>query len=319
MDSVQPAGNAPAPVTRGLEGRNPLRPSGPVASRHKKHGKGIITVTCLLAPAVVALVLFRFAPALTAVKSSLQDRSGSWTIENYTYFFTTPAFTGMLKTTLIFNVVINPLQVFLALVLAVLLAQKVAGSKWVRLLAFAPTTLPAAVAAIVWNVAYRPSDGLINGFLELLGIPAQPWLTSSDQAMWAIIIMASWVGVGYWMMFLLAGMQDIPGELYEAAALDGAKWWRRLFSITIPLLRRQIAFVLVATTAVNFLMFAPVQIMTEGGPNGSTNLIMYSAYTQAFTFNDQSLANVHVVITVTLLLAIVGLQFYLLREKGAKK
>lgn len=287
--------------------------------KRKRRNRHLVAVVSLLAPAALALVLFRFVPALEAVRSSLTDRDGTWTLDNYVYFFTTPEFTDMLKTTLVFNLIINPLQVLLALVLAVLLVQNVRGSKWVRLLAFAPTTLPAAVAAIVWNVAYRPNDGLINGFLELVGIPGQPWLTSSDQALWAIIIMASWVGVGYWMVFLLAGMQDIPESLYEAAALDGAKWWRRLVAITIPLLRRQLAFVLVATTAVNFLMFAPVQIMTDGGPNGSTNLIMFSAYKQAFTFNDQSLASVHVVITVALLLAIVSIQFYLLREKEPKK
>ena len=106
----------------------------------------------------------------------------------------------------------------------------------------------------------------------MLGIPPQPFLTSPQQALLSIMILLSWIGVGYWMMFLIAGINDIPATYYEAAAIDGASAWRQLWSITLPLLRRPLAFVLVADTVSNFLVFAPVQILTKGGPNGSTNL-----------------------------------------------
>jgi multiple sugar transport system permease protein len=269
-----------------------------------------------LLPAVLALVLFRFLPVYIAVDESLRDRSGALTLETYRHLFTSPQFVDMLQTTLVFNALINPIQVIAALGLALLLNQRLPGTAAWRTIAFAPTALPVAVSAIVWNVAFRSADGPINAVLEAVGLPAQPWLTSPDQAMWAIIIMASWVGIGYWMVFLLAALQEVPRSTLEAAAIDGAGYWRALFHIVLPQMRRQLAFVLIATTIVNFLMFAPIQIMTSGGPTGATNLIMYSAYTQAYRFNDPGLAAAHVVIVMALLLVIVSVQFVLMRARG---
>lgn len=284
-----------------------------VRTPHKR--RVLYIALLLLAPAVISLALFRLWPAGKAVLTSFEEISGGFGFGNYEYLFTTPDFQQMLLVTLLFNLVINPVQVILALALALLIQQRLPGTTLWRMLAFAPTALPIAVGAIVWNVAFRTEDGPINAFLASLGLDKIPWLTTSTFAMTAVIIMACWVGVGYWMVFLLAGLNEIPQSIYQAAEIDGAGWWRTTFSIVIPLIRRQLLFVLIATTVVNFLMFAPIQIMTSGGPNGSTNLIMYSAYNQAFGFNDQPLAAAHVVIIMAILLVIVGVQFKLLKGK----
>lgn len=168
---------------------------------------------------------------------------------------------------------------------------------------------------MVWNVIFRPDDGVGNSILAVFGLPPQPFLTSPDQALPSIIVLLSWIGVGYWMLFLIAGINEIPSELYEAAQIDGASAVRQFFSITLPLLRRPLAFVLVADTVSNFLVFAPVQMLTKGGPEGATNLLMYDIYTRAFTLGDLNRAQAEVVILVLITLVVVALQFRMLRSE----
>jgi multiple sugar transport system permease protein len=214
----------------------------------------------------------------------------------------------------VFTILINPLQVATAFLLAVLYTRKAAGSKIWRSLVILPIAVPPAVSAVIWSVIYRP-DGLANAFLDLLGLPAQPFLTSPQQALASIMVLLSWIGVGYWMMFLIAGINDIPRSYYEAASLDGASAWRQLWTITFPLVRRPLAFVLVADTVSNLLVFAPVQILTKGGPEGSTNLLMYDIFTRAYTLGDLNTAQAEVVILVLITLVIVALQFRLLKTE----
>ena len=223
------------------------------------------------------------------------------------------SFRQSLATTLLFGLIVNPLQILLALALAVLLTQRLPGNQVWRTLIFLPVAVPLLVSAVVWGIAFRP-DGPINALLGAIGFAPQPFLTSPRQALLSIVILASWVGVGYWMMFLIAGLQDIPPDYTEAAAIDGAGWWGAFVQITLPLLRRPLAFVLVADTVANFLLFAPVQVLTRGGPAEATNLIMFEIYRQAYTFGDLGLASAEVVIVVLVLLAIVGLEFRLLQE-----
>jgi multiple sugar transport system permease protein len=272
-----------------------------------------------LLPALLALVLLRLAPAAVALVDSLSRTTllGGTSfvgLGNYLELFANPDFQNSLAVTLLFAVIINPLQIAAALALAMLFTRRAAGSRFWRSLVILPIAVPPAVSAVVWSVIYRP-DGLANAFLAVLGIPPQPFLTSPYQALLSIVILLSWIGVGYWMMFLIAGLNDIPSSYYEAASLDGASWWRQTWSITLPLLRRPLAFVLVADTVSNFLVFAPVQILTKGGPNGSTNLLMHDLYTRAYTFGDVNKAQAEVVILVLVTVVIVAAQFRLLKTE----
>ncbi len=271
-----------------------------------------------LAPALVSLALLRIIPAVVALKDSLFAESllrggrAFVGLGNYTALLSSADFRHTLLVTLIFTVIVNPLQIAVAFLLAVLYVQRAAGSRIWRSLVILPIAAPPAVSAVIWSVIYRP-DGLGNSVLDLLHLPAQPFLTSSSQALPSIIVLLSWIGVGYWMLFLIAGINDIPDEVQEAASLDGITAWRRLWSITLPLVRRPLAFVLVADTVSNLLVFAPVQILTKGGPNGSTNLLMYDVYTRAYAIGDLHTAQAEVILLVLVSLVIVGLQFRLLR------
>ncbi|MEU7853996.1 sugar ABC transporter permease [Nonomuraea sp. NPDC049141] len=273
-----------------------------------------------LAPALVALLALRLIPAAIAVGSSLRHTSlvtGETSfvgLGNYATLFEDPTFLQSVKVTLVFSLIVNPLQIAVALALAVLYTQKFAGVRFLRSLVILPIAVPPAVSAAIWSVAYRP-DGMLNAVLHVLGIPQQPFLTSPQQALWCLIVLLSWIGVGYWMMFLIAGMQDIPRELYEAAGIDGASSWARFWHVTLPLLRRPLAFVLVADTVSNFLVFAPVQMLTNGGPQGSTNVTMFDIFTRAYSVGDLNLAQAEVMLLVLVVLAVVIVQFRLLRAK----
>jgi multiple sugar transport system permease protein len=136
-------------------------------------------------------------------------------------------------------------------------------------------------------------------------------LTSPAQALGSIILIASWIGVPYWMIFFLAGLQDIPRTLYESAAIDGAGRWQAFWRVTLPLLRRTTTFVLVADTAANFLLFVPVYVLTQGGPTGSTDLLMYEVYRAGFIASDMGRAAALTVILLLATLVVVFLELML--------
>ncbi|QMU96270.1 sugar ABC transporter permease [Microbacterium esteraromaticum] len=290
--------------------------AAPNRGRRRRRGTALAALA-FLAPALAALILLRLLPAGLAVRESFFARSffGGGEIfvgfERYAELFTSPDFLNSLQVTLVFAIIINPLQVGAAFLLAYLYTRRAAGSRIWRSFVILPIAAPAAVAAVVWSVIYRP-DGLANALLAVFGIPAQPFLNSPDQSLAAIIVLLSWTAVGYYMLFLIAGINDIPAELYEAASIDGASAWHKLWHITLPMCRRPLAFVLVADTVHNFLVFAPVQILTQGGPQGSTDLLMYDIYERAYTLGDTNAANAEVVVLVVITLLVVLAQFRLL-------
>ncbi|TCC31460.1 carbohydrate ABC transporter permease [Kribbella sindirgiensis] len=279
--------------------------------------QGLIALA-FLAPALVCLAVLRIVPAISAVVESFYTESllrGGRVfagLGNYTDLLSNKDFRQSVGVTLLFTVLVNPIQVAVSFLLAVLFTQRAAGAKLWRTLVILPIATPPAVSAVIWSVIYRP-DGLANGVLERLGLPAQPFLTSPSQVLPSLIVLLSWIGVGYWMLFLIAGIQEVPEEVREAALLDGAGPWRRMISVVLPLVRRPLAFVLVADTVSNLLVFAPVQILTKGGPNGNSNLLMYDVYSRAYAIGDIHVAQAEVVILVALTLAIVAAQFRLLR------
>ncbi len=284
---------------------------------HRRIRANLPAALLFLAPAAAALLILRVVPAGIALWQSFFHRSllagGSVFVglRNYTDLFTDPGFLGALRVTVLFSLIINPVQIAASFALAVLYTRRFAGTSLWRSLVILPVAAPAAVATVIWSVIYR-ADGLANALLRAVGIPPQPFVSSSGQALLSIIVLLSWTGVGYWMLFLIAGINDIPTSYYEAASLDGATAWRQIWGITLPLVRRPLAFVLIADTVANFLVFAPAQILTQGGPNGSTNLLMYDIYSRAYTAGDVNTAYAEVVLLVLLTLGIVAVQFRLL-------
>jgi multiple sugar transport system permease protein len=265
-----------------------------------------------LAPALIGLATFRLVPILIALVGGFQTTTirGDTRfagLANYADLATDPIFWGSVKTTFVFNLLINPFQVVVALGLALLVFRPAPGVTFFRAAFFAPMCVSLPIVAILWNIMLDPQLGPVNGLLRALGLAAQPFFRSEDQALLTMIGIASWKGCGYWMMFLLAGLYAIPEELHEAARIDGATGLQRFRFVTLPLLRRPILFVLIADTAINFLFFAPVYIITNGGPNGATELLMFQAYQSAFAYlnHGRALAISTIILVIIALVATV--------------
>jgi multiple sugar transport system permease protein len=176
-----------------------------------------------------------------------------------------------------------PLRLVIALLLAVLLNQKVKAMSVFRTLFYLPTVTAMIAVATLWQWAFEPAFGIINNALKAFGIKGPAWLGDPAWAMPAIIIVACWQ-VGQQMLIFLAGLQSIPVQLYEVAELDGAPWWRRFFGVTLPLLSPIVFFNMVVGIIQSFQVFAKIYIMTGGGPVNSTEVYVMYLYTRAFTY-----------------------------------
>jgi multiple sugar transport system permease protein len=279
-------------------------------------------LVALLAPALLGLLVFHLYPIAIAVVSSfyttVHGRTVYTGLENYESLISDHVFWRSLRVTLWFNLLVNPIQIAISLGLALLYIRKFPGASVYRIFFLIPIGVSVPVAAIVWRIMLS-QGGLVNGLLDLVGVAPQPWLTSSSLALYSVIAIATWKGASYWMIFIVGGLQNISPELYDAARIDGVRPWQRLLFITLPLLRPALLFVLAADVSINFLLFAPIYMLTQGGPAGSTDVLMYEAYKQGFIFGDMGRAMAMVVVIVAILLIVVGLQFRLLsaREQGA--
>lgn len=281
----------------------------------------VLLISALLAPALIGLVVFRLYPVALAASDSLFNMVRGQQVfvgfDNYLSLLSDTTFWKSMQVTLWFNLLINPIQIALALGLALLYVQNFRGVTLYRVLFLIPIGVSLPTAVIIWRIMLT-QDGLVNGLIGIGGVPAQPWLTSEGLALYSIIAIATWKGISYWMIFIIGGLQTISPEIYDAARIDGVKAWQRLIFITIPLLRPTLLFVLVADVTINFLLFAPIFMLTQGGPADSTNVLMYEAYKSGFIFGDMGRAMAIIVVVVAILLVIVGLQFKLLSGREAR-
>jgi multiple sugar transport system permease protein len=268
---------------------------------------------------MVGLGLFKLYPIVEGLRLSFYEvRPIARTQEfiglaNFLELIRDPVILKAIWNTLFFNLVVTPTQIALALGLAVLVNRKGRVIQGFRSLFFMPAVISLVVASIIWKLMYAPDSGLINGLLISLGIPAQTFLTGQSQAMASLMGMVVWKGVGYWMVILLAGLKDIPEGIQEAAIVDGAGPTKRFFAITLPLLSPTLLFVMVADTVINFLLFVPVYVMTQGGPSEATTLLMFEVYRNAFVYTRFGYASA---ISTALLLVIalaVSIQMRFLR------
>ena len=195
-----------------------------------------------------------------------------------------PTFLRSLINTFTFVLVIVPGQGGLALIMALLVNQRLRGRYVFRTIYFSPVVTSMAVLAIVWTFLYNPDQGLINRFLSAITFgQLQPdWLISADSALLAVIILSAWQAAGFQMVIFLAGLQGIPQALYEAAQIDGGNTWQQFRHVTIPQLRNTTIFVIISTTILAFRLFTQVDVMTKGGPQDSTVTVVFHAVNTGF-------------------------------------
>jgi putative chitobiose transport system permease protein len=251
-----------------------------------------------LAPALLVLSLAVFWPAFQAFLLSFTEygynltKAPTWVgWKNFARLWQDPIFWKTLVNTLIYLVGVVPLLVFLPLGLAILVNQKLRGIHWFRLAYYTPVIISIVVAGIAWRWLYA-ENGLFNQLLKLFGILQPiPWLTSPNLAIFSVMAVTIWKGLGYYMVIYLAGLQGIPGELYEAAALDGSEGWRKHVDVTLPLMRPYLTLVTVISAISAMKVFEEVYIMTQGGPLDSSKTIVYYVYEQAFQNLEVSYAS----------------------------
>lgn len=231
-------------------------------------------------------------------------------LENYQRLLSDSTFHTALLNTLYYAVFHIPLTLVAALGLAVLLNQKLRGVAFFRTVAFFPYITSIVAIAVVWNMLFSPEAGPVNQFLEAIGIANPPgWTTSTDWAMPAIILVSIWRDMGYYMLLFLAGLQAIPGELYEAARIDGANAWQRFRNVTLPGLRPTTFFVTVMLTIGSFKVFDLILVMTNGGPGTATLVLSQYIYDTGFVERDFGYASTVAIVLFLICIGVTVLQF----------
>ncbi len=248
-----------------------------------------LTVLAFLLPSAVPLLLFVLGPMVAAAWVSLHKWNllapMQWVgLDNYLKLFTDPITGDVFLHTVYYIVGYLPLVYLGGLALALALNTALKGRSFLRGIYFLPVVTSWIVVALVWRWLLSPSNGVINTALAALGIQGPGWWTDPHWAMPAIIFASSWKDLGFVMVILLAGLQAIPTDLYDAAKVDGAGWWRRLVSVTLPLLSPSTFFVIVISLINGFQVFDQVYAMTGGGPNGASEVVVQQIYDLTFRY-----------------------------------
>jgi len=284
----------------------------------------------MASPALIGLFFFLLLPFVLAVglsftnyrfNSPLPIRWIGW--ENYARMFADAGFQRALLNNLCFAAVIVPLQTALALGLALLVNRPLKRMVFFRTVFFMPVIYPMALVSVVWALMLAPGPtGMMNQFLHTISFGAwnpTDFLRHSMLAMPAIMLMSIWQGVGYQMVILLAGLQAIPRELYEAAAIDRAGRWQQFWHVTLPQLRNTILFVVMVTTILAFRLFDQVWILTQGGPQDATTTVMFESFVAARERNQVGLGAAMAVVFFALVCLVALAQHFLVRQERQMK
>jgi multiple sugar transport system permease protein len=250
-----------------------------------------IAAYLLSAPAILCLFGILILPTLATVVLSFTDwqfgaRTLRWIgIGNYLHLVEDRVFWKSLGNTVLYVSVVVPVSVGLGLVVALLIEAGTSGRAFYRAAYFLPVTATLIAMATVWEIMLHPSIGLVNVVIEALGLPKQNWLKDRDLALFTLAGIGIWQALGLNMVLLLAGLKSIPRDLYEAAAVDGADGpWTRFVTVTLPMLGPALSFVLIVSAIRSFQVFDTVAVLTEGGPNKATEVLLYTMYQEGFSF-----------------------------------
>ncbi|MFP7491773.1 carbohydrate ABC transporter permease [Bacillus paralicheniformis] len=243
-----------------------------------------------LGPSLLILSVFLVIPSIMAVYYAFTDyylltpdMRKFVGFDNFIKLFKDPIFLKSLSNTLKFVVLVIPLQIGAALGLALLLNKKRKANTFFKVAYFSPVVMSLVVISVLWLYLLNPNEGMINNVLTHVGLPPQPFLTSPEQAIFTIVFVSVWQGAGFQMLIFLAGLQNIPGDVYEAAQLDGMNKWQRFIYITLPLLKPTSIFIFITTLISAFKLLVQPMVMTQGGPVNSTMTVVYYIYQTGFT------------------------------------
>lgn len=270
----------------------------------------------LLLPSLAILALFTFYPIFLTLRLSFFQADLATPepifagLDNFRRLAEDEVFWKVMRNNSLFAVGTVPAGIGLALLMAVFANKAIRGKALMRTGFFYPTLIPMIAAANIWLFIYTPEYGLVSRLLSWTGRPELNWLGTPGLVMWAMIIMIIWKESGYLMIFYLAGLQNIPRDLYEAAQMDGVGAFTVFRKITFPLLMPTTLFVSIIALTNAFKLVDHLMIMTRGGPNNASNLLLYYIYETAFSFWDQGLASALTVVMIGLMLLFAAAQFF---------
>ena len=276
----------------------------------------------LLAPTIIIAILFLYYPMMKVVWLSLHKVAflGMKTkyigLENFAKLFSSPEYLNSFFVTIVYSASVVIIGITLAMGFALLLNAKMRGARFYRIAFIWPYALSPAVAGAIWLFIFNPSAGMFNYLLDLtLGIKPQ-WLSHGSLALSLVISTAVWKSLGYNIIFLLAGLQNVPSELLEAAEMDGANAFHKFWNVTIPMLSPTLFFLLIMNLVRSFFLdFGLINIMTEGGPAKATNILIYDMYTNGFGYFKTGYASAQSLVLFVIVLALTLVQF---RTTGRK-
>jgi multiple sugar transport system permease protein len=274
-----------------------------------------IACALFIAPAVIGFVLFWVTPLVVSAYISLTDYALAGTprfvgLENYRRLFDDDLFWKAVRVTLTYALIVVPMWIISSLTLALIMNQKLRGVAAFRTVYYLPAVLSGVATAMLWAWLFNYRSGLLNGLLSSLGLQGPNWLGDKNVALFSIILMSLWT-MGWYLPIWLGGLQGIPSELYEAAEMDGANAWQRLFNVTLPMLSPVILYNLVINIIFATQLFTEPMMMTSGGPQFATLSYVLYLYNNAFSYlkMGQATAMAWLLFLFTLLLSALVFKF----------
>jgi sn-glycerol 3-phosphate transport system permease protein len=275
----------------------------------------------LLLPAMALLVLFTHYPAIATLwHSFFSTQKGSRPVvfvgaDNYRQLIADPIFWQALSNNVWYALGTIPLSIVIAILMAVWVSERIPGRGLLRLAYFTPTILPMIAVANIWLFFYTPEYGLLEQFLGWFGAPSHNWLGSKSTALPALMLVTIWKEAGFFMIFYLAALQSMSPHLAEAAAIEGASRWYFFRRVTFPLLMPTTLFVLVNAVINAFRLVDHIVVMTRGGPDNATELLLYYVYEIGFRFWDSAYAAALTVVLLVILGLVALAQFFFLERR----
>ncbi|MWL90176.1 carbohydrate ABC transporter permease [Cupriavidus sp. SW-Y-13] len=274
----------------------------------------------LLLPALVLLAAFTYWPIAGSFWHSIHTQAPGIPpafsgMEQFQALMDDPVFRQAVRNNLWYALITVPVSVVLALAMALWVNQRYAGRGLLRLAFFTPTMLPMVAAANVWLFFYAPDIGLLNRLLAWFGIAGRNWLGDTDTALPALMVVTIWKEAGFFMIFYLAALQSISTEQLDAARLEAPSPWFRLRHVILPLLAPTTLFVVINALINAFKLIDHLFVLTRGGPNNASTLLLYYLYEIAFRFQDASYAGALTIVLLLVLALCSGFQFWLTRNR----
>lgn len=295
----------------------PVAPRRAASKRRRR--RQMLWALVFLLPSAVPLLLFTITPMVSSAWVSLHEWNlispMEWVgLDNYRNLLTDPQTGTVFLHTLMYVAGYLPLVYVGGLGLALLLNQKLKGRAFLRATYFLPVVTSWVVVALVWQWLLNPANGIVNEVLGTLGLPQPGWWTDPDWALPSVILASAWKDLGFVMVILLAGLQAIPSDYYEAARVDGASAWQRFYRITLPLLSPSTFFVVVISLINGFQVFDQVYVMTGGGPSGASQVVVGQIYDLTFRYGRAAEASALSWILFVVLLVVTVIQIRVQRK-----